>query len=473
MKNKLVIIAYLLSLLGFAGCQTMITRTDEDVYTKVFRDTTTLNEVKNAPGNRDNGIVYPSSRTVNSQRSILRTDSTVYREYPNFIRLGAFEAVGLFLAGDKNYGGGTGLFGIFPDFDSLSTKYRGKNNYTFPGGIWRLGIGEWRLRWFRDSPNWTLGTSLLEVIAPDARIEKTLASILPIYIRKRFFLREEIPYIAITPAFGIGYYPSQYINLSASIDVGSLGGLNLRGYVGFATGVNGPQSPQVQGSPDPTTRVAQTIVTPYMGIGISFLDFLNIVPETYQEWKDHQHSSWNVGLLQISAISSNVKKSLFSNDSAQNASKFITGIMARVAPASIALPIEPFGYKMYAGTSLINYIALGENEWGLGILPIRLGFWQTVLADELTTEPFIEYNYYPSNMLHIGNRLNLRLHPSLNLSISIGYVSGSTDRQRFGSYFRSGLGDQTSFSRFYIGFGLGFQDDIFFPEELRYLKNNN
>lgn len=468
MKKGIIIFGLFLAVFIFYGCGNFKTRVETDIYTIVERDTTIRTEVKNDPGNRDNGIIYPSSRAVTAERQIIRRDSVVEREYPDFIRLGAFESVGLLFGGNKDYAAGTGLFGTYPDLGKFDTKYRGDKDNLFSGSLWRIGIGEWRLRWFRDAKDWTIGTSLCEVIAPDARIERMLISVLPIYIRKRYFLSEDIPYLSFTVAFGIGYFPSQYINVSGSLDLGSIGGMNLRAYLGLAAGANSSSSMQVKSSP--YTADAQTVVVPYGGLGVSVLDFFNRVPETKKEWKDHEHSSWNIGLLQIDAISTGADKSIFDSDSTKDPTKFLSGIYARVAPVAVALPIASLDNKLYVGTSLISLMALGKSEWGLGILPIRVGYWQTVLSDELTTEPFIEFNYYPSSFVNIGNRLNLRLGAGVNLSFVLGFASGSGTKNPFGKEFVDQFGIQKDFSRVYVGLGIGLGDQIFYPEELRYNK---
>ncbi|MFP4527912.1 MAG: hypothetical protein ACLFQX_05125 [Candidatus Kapaibacterium sp.] len=452
--NKIILIISLAAIaLWMSGCAFM-TRTDRDLYTITERDTTDLHFIQNAPGNKDNGVVFPSTRTFVSERNVVQRDSTVVRHYPDFIRMGVFESVGMFAAGDRDYNLSTGLFGIYPDEPS--------DNNIFVGGLWRFGIGEWRLRWFRDAPNWTIGTSIYEHIAPDRRYSRALASVFPLYIRHRIYFREDIPYICLTPAFGIGYYPSQYINLSVSLDVGSIGGLNMRAYAGYAIGQNTPGSPHLVES-----HINSTVASkfPYMGIGISVLDFHNLVEETYREWKDHEHSAWNIGLVQAALLGGGGHNSVFST---QNESAAFNGFMVKLANASVAIPIESLDNKLYAGTSLLNIFALGKNSFGAGILPIRVGYWQTVLADELSAEPFIEYNYFPSKFINLGGRLNFRLNDMFNLSFMAGYASGN------GNIIDNDILDfleiSDEFSGAYVGVGLNILDRIFFPEELRYNK---
>jgi hypothetical protein len=188
MKKKYFwVLKALLILMLLDGCSTITTRVEQDIFTITHRDTTDQFLVQNAPGNRDNGVIYPSSRRLISERNMLKQDSIVERRYPDFIRLGAFESIGFFIGGDKQHSAGYGLFGIFPNYEDISVSNRGKPDYTIKGGLYRFGIAEWRLRWFRDAPDWTVGTSMIEIIAPEARIEKTLSSVFPLYLRKRFF----------------------------------------------------------------------------------------------------------------------------------------------------------------------------------------------------------------------------------------------------------------------------------------------
>ncbi|MBK9248753.1 MAG: hypothetical protein IPM69_11700 [Ignavibacteria bacterium] len=218
-----------------------ITRIEQDAFTITTKDTTVTELSKNAPGQRSNGIIYPSSKTLDTREFTTQYDSIVERSYPKFIRIGLFESVGLVGTSKPDVGIGSGMFGIMGYFDpdfGVITKGDTTRNVFFTGGIYRFGIVESRLRWFNDAKDWTIGTSIIEVITPEVSNDKSLFSLFPLYIRKRYFLREEIPYIAITPSFGFGYLGSLYGNIGASLDVGSLGGLNFRGYIGFAAGMN-------------------------------------------------------------------------------------------------------------------------------------------------------------------------------------------------------------------------------------------
>ncbi len=460
MKRIILISALIVLSIIASACGSFHTRTETETYTIVVRDTLNQIEVKNAPGRRDNGIVYPSSKLLESTRQVVTYDSIVERFYPNFIRLGLFESVGLIGTSEIDQLG-AGPFGIFLNTYDYPAGQDGYQGETFSGAYYRFGIGEWRLRWFRDAKNWTIGTCLSEWIVKDNIRYHTLSSVLPLYIKKRFFLWDKIPYFAISPSFGFGLYPSQYINLNTALELGSLGGLNLRAYAGFAIGQN------LKGSPlnDNANAETKTISTPYIGFGISFLDFVNIVPELYTEWKDHEHSSWNIGLLQFALLHTNAKVSLGKNEKS-----LVKGIHLRLFPTAISIPILNNGF--YLGSSLLNFFVFGFEDIGLGVLPLRLGYWQLILPDELSIEPFVEYNYYPSTFIHLGNRVNLKISQTFNFSITFGYIDGNNKRF-YENNLRQDLIDFTpyySFSRYYIGISIGINDRIFQPEELRYNK---
>lgn len=460
MKKIILLSTLILGSLYLTSC---ITRTETDIYTISEIDTTRVYHIRNAPENDDRGVVFPSSKVIEHQRNLVQYDSIVERYYPNFIRLGLFESVGIF-GGSSEHSIGTGILGVYPEFGDLDQKFRGEDGKLVPGGIYRLGIVEKRLRWFRDSPNWTIGTHAIEAILPDARLEKGFVSFAPLYLRKRWYFREDIPYLSAVAAFGLGYTPSQYINLSGAIELGSIGGLNLRAYVGFATGLNLESNLLMADNEFAEGNTFNTI--PYAGLGISVLDFHNRVPETLKEWKDHDHSSWDIGLFQMGLISTTAEKSAFESENGEEIPIF-SGWFMKIANAKIALPI--FNYKVYAGTSLINLFVLGENKWGMSVLPIRLGYWQTVIQDELTIEPFAEFNYFPTNYFQIGTRLNLRITEMFNLSLEGGYINGGND-DLTNLFLQNSYGINTQYSDFYFGLSINLLDRIFYPEHLRYNK---
>ncbi len=456
---RLLIVASIIS--GLFSCSSL-TREEKDLYTITEIDTTRVSTIQNAPGTRDNGVIFPSSRVITEERDMVQRDSNVFRYYPNFIRAGFFESIGT-IGGSSDFGIGTGLFGIMPNFDEVSSSNRGGTGKVFTGGIYRFGIFEWRLRWFDDSPSWTYGISAFEMLLPDARGENLLTGISPFYIRKRIFLKDDIPYLTITPSFGISLYPSMYVNLATSLDIGSIGGLNLRTYVGLALGYNPPYLPQIRNND--FTKEGQSIVFPYFGIGASYLDFLNVDEDLEIEWKDYKHSSWNVGFLQFTLLNSNADESVFAVKDPQSA--ILKGFELKLANANIALPI--LDYKIYAGTTFFSVLTAGKNNYAISVLPIRIGYWHTLIPNELILEPFLEMGYYPMYSVNLGARLNLRLNEIFNLSLNTGYINASKDLS-LGNDILNNLGISYDFSKFYIGISVNFYDRLFDKTELRYFK---
>jgi hypothetical protein len=458
LKFIYTILASIILAILLGSCATL-TRTEEDIYTLTDIDTAITYHWVNAPGTRDNGVIFPSSKVIVPEREIIQRDSIVERYYPDFIRFGFFESVGI-IGGNSDNSIGTGLFGIFPEFDKLSDSYRG-GDHLFTGGIYRLGILEHRLRWFRDSKNWTIGTHGLEFLIPDSRGERMLFSVLPVYLRKRYYLREDIPYLSVTPSLGIGLYPSLYLNLSGSLELGSIGGLNLRAYIGVAAGYNSPGTPQVKNNDYMNESSGQSSIFPYFGLGISFLDFHNLVRETEKEWKYYEHSAWNIGLLQFAIINGSSEESIYSGNS------LFTGFQLKLANASLAILHR--NNHFFLGTSLMNLIVAGQNSWGMGILPIRGGYWFIVAEDELSAEPFLEASYYPSAFVNIGTKVNLAISESINIGLIIGYINGSTSF-KLPVDFNNNFGINKDLSSLYMGINFGLLDRIFFREELRYYK---
>jgi hypothetical protein len=477
--KKIYLVLILASFIAFQSCALVTTREEVDTYTISKSDTTFTHFVKNAAANKDRGVISPSTKVIESNREVSTFDSVLKRYYPDFIRVGLLETVGI-LGGDSKSALGFGLFGIHPDLGSFDQSFRGDTaqSHLITGGIYRLGIIEHRWRVFGDDPNWTWGINAFEMISGDAKLENALMAYGTPYMRKRFFLRDDIPYLAVTAAIGVGFYPSRYVNASVSLDLGSIAGLNLRAYVGYAVGSNSTDSPQIEGNDfaptaDPlnpkSPKVATSPSIPYAGIGISFLDFLNLVPETYTEWKDHQHSGWEIGFLQVGLLGSGSKYSVVSSLKDTISAGFFKGATLKLINTSVAIPY--FDNKFYVGTSLINILAMGRSEWGMGILPIRLGYFYTLVADELTTEPFLEYNYTPSSFFNIGNRINLRLSDRQSINFIIGYASGSSGLEKLkGGFLVEQLGLSTSFSNYYFGISMSLWDNIFLPAQLRYNK---
>jgi len=80
--KKLLLLMPLLALL-ISSCVPEYTRDEVDTFKVIQQDTTYTYFVKNAPGNRDRGIVSPSSKVIESKRFIDEKDSSEKRTYPD------------------------------------------------------------------------------------------------------------------------------------------------------------------------------------------------------------------------------------------------------------------------------------------------------------------------------------------------------------------------------------------------------
>lgn len=457
-------------LLASCSFREQYTRVEKDYYTITTVDTTYKHHNPNSPDNDLNGVVSPSSKEVVAVNRIHQYDSTVKREYPDFIRLGVFESIGIF-GGNSSRGLNGGIFGVYLDpTKSLSPTFRGEDKGSFlTGGIYRFGIVEKRLRWFNGSENWTYGFNLLEYIAPDAEAENSLLGLGVFNITKRWYFRTEVPYFALGGRFGFAAWPSVYGKLEGFAELGSIGGLNLRLYLGNAFGLNRESTPLIQNNEFATESTYPSIF--YGGLGISVHDFINIVPETYQEWKHMNHSSWNISAVELGLLRSNSETSFLSESEPEN-TPLITGFSLKLLSVNISIP--QIDERLYVGTSLMNLMFLGGAEGGMGILPIRVGWWQLLLRDELILDPFIEYNYFPSRYYNIGAKVTLIIPPfgNTNFSLLLGYAGGQT----FGGLDINDLGDLgefeefREFGNFYVGFQVNFKNHIFKSVDLKHNK---
>jgi hypothetical protein len=440
------------------GCGS-ITRTERDTYTVTNIDTTVADYVRNPPGVRDNGMVHPSTRVVERSRTTVQYDSVVIREYPDFIRFGLFEGIGLIGSGQGAGSTNTGLFGLFYDVDRLLNERIAEKPSTgglFTGSIYRFGIGEWRLRVFDDAPGWSWGITGFEAIWADDSATSKLHGIGVLTLNKRWYLRPDIPYLALRASASFAAFPSQYVNLSGSLDVGSIGGLNLRAYAGFAFGSPG------------FVAAGEFVSAPYIGLGISAIDFLNREEELQREWKYMEHSAWEIGVAEIAFLGADVERSFFAVDE-QLQQPSLTGLMIRLAPTTLSLPF--IDKRLSLGTSLVSFFAMGAREFAIGVLPIRVSYVAHPIISTLAIEPFLEWMYAPSSMANVGVRAALPIAQQVTLTATLGYVSGNT-----GSLLgldvagaRQILGrDPTAFSGVYFGIGAAVFDRLFGEKELRY-----
>lgn len=441
------------------------TRVEEETFTISYRDTTVTENYPAEPGGVDNGIISPSPRVTEIQRYVKQKDSIVEKEYPDFIRLGLFESAGL-IGGDSQQAFDGGVFGVHLRPDYQTNTGDEDNPSIFAGTMFRLGIAEYRLRWFQDAENWTVGTHAFEIITPTARIENGVMGLFPIYVRKRFYFSEDIPYLSATLSAGIGYFPSQYLNLSASADLGSLGGTNFRFYIGAVAGQNTNSSPNIVANQNYDGPPTSTFF-PYTGLSISLLDFVNTVDETYEEWYEMEHSAWSIGFAEFGLLANNSDQLTFSQeeDDTEPSGSLVQGAFLKLVNTDLALPILDNGF--YAGTSLLSLWAYSLTELSVSILPLRVGYNKQVLADELFVSPFFELNYYPSAGINTGVKLNLEVLDYTSISLITGYGTGNTT-DIIGLDLAPEVSENFDFGVFYFGVSFSPLTRLFKPEELRY-----
>lgn len=458
--HPLALVAVVLLGLFVSGCGS-VTRVERDVYTHTYVDTTQVERVRNPPGQRDNGIVYPSSRTVETRRNVIQMDSVAVREYPDFIRLGIFEGIGMIGSGQGGTSVNLGPFGMYWDVDRFIRTIADRRRLAdtvdnmFDGSVHRFGIGEWRLRWFDDAPGWSWGITGVELFRADDDSDHWLTGAGVLTISKRFYLKESIPYAALRVSAGFAAFPSRYVHVTTSADLGSIGGLNMRAYAGYAFGVNSGKA------------VSDFVGVPYIGIGASVLDFVNRDTELDREWRDMEHSSWFIGMADVTFLGSNVESSIFNMTATGSDKPTLTGLIARIAPVTIALPV--LDYRLAVGTSGVSFLALGGTAFGLAVLPVRMSYVAHPFDMPLQVEPFIEASYAPSTFAHIGLRGAVPINEQASLHLQLGYVSGSTGSTR--GLDASGRDvNITAFNGFYIGIGAGIMDRFFGRKDLRYAR---
>ncbi|MBS1904664.1 MAG: hypothetical protein JSS75_13235 [Bacteroidetes bacterium] len=451
----------LLLLLGtvLAGC---VTRTELDSYTITVRDTSYRARVRNVPGD-DNGVIFPSSRLTSVHNGTISYDSTYERKYPDFLRYGLFEFGG-FITGASGPGLGAGLLGVYTLLDSNEIKSLAapRENSMFKGRLVRVLPLEYRLRWFDDAPNWTIGWSAYESIAQNTDSSNTLTSVgTNLYIRKRYWFRDHAPFLFASPFFGISLYPSLYVNLGGELTFGSFGGFNIRGYLGLASGFTW-QGALPQGA------TAHSITTVYTGLGVSALDFVNKVSETEHEWIDYLHSAVEVSAVDVDLYYGTAG---YSNLFSKNVSLPFTGVGVQVATAHFPLGI--LNGKFWAGTSLFKFFALGYDQALMSVLPLRFGYREYLIAEDLTVEPFIEANYYPSSFINLGARLKLNTFRDITVGINAGYAAGSSGAFYPRIFTNNASVIRGELSSFYLGLSLGLKDRYNTPERVHQLERIN
>lgn len=457
-SSPLLILA-LLALVA-SGCGT-ITRVERDVYTTTTLDTVVTQRVTNPPGERDNGVIAPSSRVENRVRTVGYADSISVREYPNFIRWCLFEGVSLVGSADANSESTkTGLFGLYRDInDVLFGEDPQDTSFIFDGYMFRMGLMEWKLDWFDHAPDWSWGVTAFEIIRPDNDNMLTGAGVLS--VNKRFYLRSKIPYVTIRPSVSLSLLPTQYVNPSVSAEIGSIGGVNLRAYVGYAFGSALFSS------------TSEFITVPYAGLGVSVMDFLNREEELDTEWKYHEHSAWDVGLIELTFVGSEADRSIFATRRSGADAPMIKGVTGRFAIADIALPF--LDYRLSLGTSLINTVLLGSTEYGIGVLPLRLTYHWMPFTSSFRVEPFAEVNFAPSSFVHAGVRMSFPVADQMSITFVAGWANGNTGSrvaglEEFGFSIDQRRLVDPHFGAIYLGIGASLFDQLFTRKDLRYGK---
>lgn len=433
-----------------------MTRYEYDTYTITVRDSIYRERIHNAPGSGgENGTVFPSSRTTRLSRESLSYDSTYERTYPLFLRYGGIEFAGL-LTGSSNLGLGAGILGVYTTLDSnmINNLYKARENSIFKGRIFRFMPLEYQLHWFNEAPNWTIGWNGYESIARDDDAANTLRSIgANIYIRKRYWFREKPPYLFASPFFGFSLFPSAYMNAGSELTFGSFGGFNLRAYAGLASGFTWGAG-------------SRSILTPYLGLGVSALDFVNKVSETEHEWKDYLHSAVEVSVFDLDLLDGLAGYPNLFDKSVANLP--ITGIGMQLATAHF--PLDIWDGKFWAGTSLFKFFALGYYQAVMSVLPLRFGYRHYLIAEDLTIEPFLEVNYYPSSFVNLGGRLRLNTFRDMTIGLLFGYANGSTGAFFPKIFISQGSVIPSTIASFYLGISLNFKDRMNTPELVHALE---
>lgn len=447
--------------LVWQGCSTaafrqLVTRTEKDTYTHTRHDTIRTIEFPNAPGER--GIVYPSDRTTKTERALEQYDSTVVRYYPNFIRFGVFESAGLLATGPSDRAVGGGIFGIYTDPNESFGNNIAPKSALFTGSMYRIGTIEFPLYWFDQEPTWSVGTSLTEVFQWEASNERAIVGAFPLYLRKRYFLRDEIPYVCVTGTAGFGFLPSQYLNMAASLDVGSLGGANVRVYAGMVIGRSIEQ---------------RSVVQPYLGFGASLLDFHNHPRELRRQWSENEHSSWDVGLMRLTPF-----LLLSGGDTAGQGSS--VGLQLQLMPTTVAFPVGD--HRITAGADLFTFVFAYRQQqpqarnpgvaFGYGVLPLRIGYWLPIAGGALALEPYAMYSYFPHSMWQVAARLHVNAVEWLPLGIAIGYISSAGFSVTRGTIEEVVGRNILAFDVAYLGITIGIAEELFRPSQLRYYRSD-
>lgn len=405
------------SLMALQGCGSfresfLVTRSRTDT----FHQRIVEEERTRGLAGSDNGVIRPTAKQTITERRVTEYDSVCVRNYPNFSRFGAFEVAGLAAGGRDatRHPIGNGLFGVHNTFGLRETR----DSALFNGYLFRAGI--WEHRFPALGKDWSIGTALIEGIFNGTKDGQQLLGVLPVYLRKRIYLRDAPPYVDVQPFAGASLFaPFRYVHAGASLHVALYGGANLFAQAGIAVGG--------RANPD-ASEIDALRVFPYAGLGLSMLDFWNTEADMEREWRDHRAPARRVGFLTVTMLRSSEGDSdgiVFGDGTSDELaiSRTFNGFIAQFG--SVAFPADGVLRNLTLGTSLVNLFWLGNFEGGAGILPFRATY-QSWVFSKILLEPFIEVNLYPSQILHIGARVNAGDFLGMNLGVQAGGTYGTS-----------------------------------------------
>jgi hypothetical protein len=184
------------------------------------------------------------------------------------------------------------------------------------------------------------------------------------------------------------------------------------------------------------------------------------VEETEREWKDYVHSAIEVTIFEGQVLRAFAD---YTNafDTVLAALPF-TGGMMRFATAHYPIPLLDSNF--FVGTTLFQYMALGFEQASFSVLPLRAGYRTHLIAEDLSFEPFLEANYYPSQYINLGARLRLNMFNDMNFGLVVGYANGSSGAFLPNSFFQEGSPLGSSFSSVYAGVTIGAGSRIYTPK---------
>ncbi|MBI5648071.1 MAG: hypothetical protein HY962_14160 [Ignavibacteriae bacterium] len=364
---------------------------------------------------REYGVLRPSRKQTVVEKTVLEYDSICVFNYPRFARFGLAEISGL-VAGGRAAGDnrvGNGLLGVYNTLGPRSTR----DNAIFNGYMARIGM--WEHRFPAIGKDWTIGSALFEAILNGTKDGQQLLGFFPVYLKKRIALTDSRPQLSLQPYAGVSLLsPFRYFNTGVSLHAGSIGGANMFAHAGLAIGG--------RANPD-ASEIDEVRVIPYVGLGLSMFDFFHNEKEMDTEWRYHEDPTRRTGLLQITLLrsSGSTPAGIVLGEGNDEITLFrdFDGFIGQFG--IVSFPADKVLPHLTVGTSLINLLWLGNFEGAAGILPLR-GAYEVWLSRALLFEPFLEVNYYPSQVLHLGARLNFGDIEGCNIGLQLGGMYGST-----------------------------------------------